>query len=58
MKPSDRWLLAVALVLIDLLIFALPLTGLAAAWIIIARPPQVREWVGRLYADQAPKGTA
>ena len=31
MKPSDRWLLAIALVLVDLLIFAAPLTGLAAA---------------------------
>lgn len=49
MKLSDRWLLAIALVLVDLLIFALPLTGLAAAWILIARPPQVREWVQRLY---------
>ena len=49
MQPSDRWLLAVALILIDLVIFFLPLTGLAAAWILIARPPWFREWVGRLY---------
>jgi hypothetical protein len=49
MKPSDRWLLAIALVLVDLLIFAVPLTGLAAAWVLIARPPQFREWVLRLY---------
>jgi hypothetical protein len=49
MKPSDRWLLAIALVLVDLLIFAVPLTGLAAAWVLIARPPQFREWVLRRY---------
>ena len=49
MKPSDRWLLAIAVVLVDLLIFALPLTGLAIAWVLIARPPQVREWMDRLY---------
>ncbi len=51
MQPSDRWLLAIALVLVDLLIFALPLTGLAAAWVLIARPPRFREWVERLYED-------
>ena len=49
MKPSDRWLLAIALVLVDLLVFAVPVTGLVAAWILIARPPQVREWMERLY---------
>ena len=51
MQPSDRWILAVALVLVDLVIFFLPLTGLAAAWVLIARPPRFREWVERLYED-------
>ena len=29
--------------------FALPLTGLLAAYLILARPPWFREWVERLY---------
>ncbi len=49
MTPRDRWLLGIALVLVDLLVFAVPLTGLAAAWILIARPPEVRAWLDRLY---------
>jgi hypothetical protein len=53
MRPADRWLLAVVLVLVDLLVFALPLTGLLAAWIILARPPRFREWVDRLYQEDA-----
>jgi len=48
-RESDRWLLAVALVLVDLVVFVVPLTGLAAAYLLIARPPWFREWVRRLY---------
>ncbi len=53
MRPADRWLLAIALVLVDLVVFALPLTGLAAAWIILARPPWFRDWLERLYQEGA-----
>lgn len=56
MQPSDRWLLAIALVLIDLLIFFVPLTGIAAAWVVIARPPWFRDWVERLYARERDGG--
>ena len=58
MQPADRWLLAVALVLVDLVIFFLPLTGLAAAWVLVVRPPWFREWVARLYEDEVSKGPA
>ncbi len=51
MRTADRWILAIALVLVDLVIFALPLTGLAAAWILLARPPWFRQWVDRLYEE-------
>lgn len=51
MQPSDRWLLAIALVLIDLFVFVLPLTGLLAAWILIARPAWFRRWVDVLFAS-------
>jgi hypothetical protein len=51
MSLTERLVLAVAIVLFDLLVFVVPLTGLAAAWIILARPPWFREWVDRLYSD-------
>ncbi len=54
MRPADRWLLAISLVVVDLFVFALPLTGLAAAWILLARPPWFRDWVERLYAPDPP----
>ena len=51
MSLTERLVLAVAIVLVDLLVFVIPLTGLAAAWLILARPPWFREWVARLYSD-------
>ncbi len=51
MRPSDRWLIAIALVLIDLFIFVAPLTGLFAAWVLIARPAWFRRWVDELYSS-------
>ena len=50
MQASDRWLIAIALVLIDLFIFVAPLTGLLAAYVLIARPPWFKKWVEELYA--------
>lgn len=35
--------------LVDLVVFVVPLTGLAAAYLLIARPPWFRAWVDRLY---------
>jgi hypothetical protein len=49
MSTTERVVLAVALVLLDLVAFALPLTALAAAYVIVARPPAFLEWVRRLY---------
>lgn len=49
MTDTERISLAIAIVLVDLLLFALPLTGLAAAYVLIARPPWFRGWVERLY---------
>ena len=57
MQPSDRWLLAIALILVDLLIFAIPLTGLAAAWVLVVRPPWFRGWVDRLYEGDREGGS-
>jgi hypothetical protein len=49
MSTTERVVLAVALVLLDLVAFALPLTALAAAYVIVARPPAFLTWVRRLY---------
>ena len=50
MKSSERVLLAVVVILIDLAIFVVPLTGLFAAYLVLFRPPWFRAWVERLYA--------
>lgn len=50
MKQTDRWLLAIALVVIDVAIFVVPLTGLFAAYILLARPPWFKNWVDQLYS--------
>jgi hypothetical protein len=51
MQTSDRWLLAVALVLIDLFIFVLPLTGLFAAYVLIVRPAWFKSWFEEMYSS-------
>ena len=49
MRSTDRWILALLLVMIDLVIFAIPLTGMFAAYVLLARPPWFRDWVENLY---------
>ena len=51
MKQTDRWLLAIALVVIEVAIFVVPLTGLFAAYILLARPPWFKNWVDQLYSQ-------
>jgi len=49
MSTSERWLWAVAVMAIDFFVFFLPLTGMAVAYILIARPPWFRAWVDEFY---------
>jgi hypothetical protein len=49
MTTTERILLAVIIVAVDLLTFAIPLTAFAAAHVMVARPPGFLEWVRRLY---------
>ena len=49
MRSTDRWILALLLVMIDLVIFAIPLTGLFAAYVLLVRPQWFRDWVENLY---------
>jgi len=52
MSTSERAVLAVTIILVDVLVFVVPVTGLFAAWVLLARPPWFREWVERLYSRQ------
>jgi hypothetical protein len=49
MTTNQRILLAIAVILIDTVAFALPLTGFFAAYLLLARPPWFRVWVDELY---------
>jgi hypothetical protein len=49
MTTTERIALAVLIVVLDVAVFVIPVTGLLAAWVLLARPPWFREWVGRLY---------
>ena len=53
MSTQERVLLAVALVLVDLLLFALPITGFLAAYVLLARPPWFLAWVEKLYEPRS-----
>jgi hypothetical protein len=50
MTTTHRVVLAVAIIVVDVALFAVPLTGLVAAWVLLARPPWFHDWVVRLYA--------
>lgn len=51
MKLGERMLLALVIVLVDLVVFVVPLTGFYAAYLLIARPPWFKDWVALLYQD-------
>ena len=51
MTLSQRVLLAAAILIIDVVAVFIPLSALVAAYIILARPPWFREWVGSLYSE-------
>jgi hypothetical protein len=49
MTGWQRTLIAVAIVAVDLAAFAVPLTAIVAAYVIIVRPSWFAYWVARLY---------
>ena len=53
MTTQERVLLAIAVVLVDIVLFALPLTGFFAAYVLLARPPWFLDWINRLYRPQS-----
>jgi hypothetical protein len=52
MSTSERVGLAVLILVLDVAVFVVPVTGLVVAWVLLARPPWFREWVHRLYAQE------
>lgn len=52
MSTGERVALAALIVVLDVAAFFVPVTGLVAAWVLLARPPWFREWVDRLYARE------
>ncbi len=49
MTTTERVLLAAVVVVVDLVAFALPMTGIVAAYVLVARPPWFRRFVEDLY---------
>jgi hypothetical protein len=49
MTTTERVALAILIVVLDVAVFVVPVTGLLAAWVLLARPPWFRQWVDRLY---------
>lgn len=51
MRFVDRLVLALLIVVIDALAFAIPLAALVIAYVLLARPVWFRAWVERTYRD-------
>jgi len=49
MKPWHKVLLAISVILIDTVVFYLPLTGILAACVIVAQPPWFLRLVAKIY---------
>jgi hypothetical protein len=49
MRLANRLVFAFIIVIADTLAFAIPLTALLIAYVLLARPPWFRDWVERLY---------
>ncbi len=49
MDAQQRWLLAIALVVVDVVAIFVPLAAILAAYVLVTRPPWFREWVEDLY---------
>ena len=46
---SNRILLAAGILLIDLVVFVVPIAGLLIAYVLLARPPWFLRWTEELY---------
>lgn len=54
MDLSRRVALSAAIVVVDVVAFALPLTAFAIAYVLVARPRWFLEWTIRVYGGAVP----
>lgn len=54
MTSTNRLILAAGIILVDVLVFAVPLTAFFAAYLLMARPAWFKEWVIKLYEPDRP----
>ena len=52
MSRQDSWLIAIALIAVDLLVFMIPVVPLVAAYILITRPRWFKQFVDDLYEEE------
>lgn len=52
MKTFERVNWALAIVIVDLLVFAVPVTAFFAAYVLLARPLWFRGWVEKIYRTE------
>ncbi len=58
MTLGKRLALATAIVAVDLVTVAVPLAAFALAYVVVARPRRILEWVLRVYDDRPPGSDA
>lgn len=58
MTFSSRLLLALLVIGVDVVAFAVPLAAFAVAYVLVARPAGFLHWVLRLYEDRTPPAGA
>jgi len=51
MRLADRLAWALLVVVVDTAAFAVPLAALLLAYVLVARPPWFRDWVGQIYRN-------
>lgn len=51
MTFGERLFLALTILLVDILIFAVPLTAFFAVYMLLARPAWFKLWIDRVYGD-------
>lgn len=49
MSEANVWLIAVAIIVVDLVVFMIPIVPIVAAYILIARPPWFKTFIDDVY---------
>jgi len=49
MSETNVWLIAAAIIVVDLVVFMIPIVPIVAAYILIARPPWFKTFIDDVY---------